>query len=685
MMTTLSQGYRADIDGLRAIAVLAVVLFHIGIPGLDGGFVGVDVFFAISGYLISRLLLNELHVTETVNLPAFFARRIRRLLPALLLVIACTLALSTLLLFPEELPRLGKSAMAVPLLVANHHFMKLSGGYFDPSVDLMPLLHTWSLSVEEQFYLFWPLLFLLLARAGTATELPRRLWAGIAVLGLLSFGVCLHLTMQEPQSAYFLMPTRAWEFAVGALFGLLPGIHYRWLNRSLAGFLGGVLLLGSILLINEQQAFPGWRAMLPVLGVSLLMWSGDTRPQSVLSRVLGTAPLCWIGRHSYSWYLWHWPLLAFGRAYRLGARDFWLDLLLGGVLSLLLAILTYRFVEQPVRQRRPWLFASTRGSLCLGLGLSLSGVGLAAATVEYGKWAQSHQPAIQLPGGYQGDPLRPCPAFLHKGSLAPVALCTVGPAQLTPRLLLWGDSHADHYSPLFDHFGHGQQVATLRRERGSCPPIADVYTVKKGQIQTECAEHSSLVSASLPGLAENGLKGVVLSARWGFYLGRQPLDPGTFDAIAMLASQQTRFEALRVGQAPLDEAGSLLTMERALDKQLSVIGRLGLRTLIIAPSPELPFTVPGCVRRRGADACVYPLKAVQQRRQAVLAVLSRVVARHSQVRLVDPLPLLCDAQLCRSQQNGYLQYSDSAHLTSLAVVAMQPAWLASLRWVAAID
>ena len=680
-MSTPFLVYRADIDGLRALAVLSVVLFHIGIPGFSGGFVGVDVFFAISGYLISRLLLAELQQTGTVSLSAFFARRVRRLLPALLLVITVTLALSVFLLFPEEIPRLGKSAMAVPLLAANHYFIKLSGGYFDPSVDLMPLLHTWSLSVEEQFYLLWPLLFLGVFRCTDAGRLRVRLMAMIAFVIVASFALGEYLLANAPTLAYFLMPARAWEFAIGAWFGLWAG---RLLSLRQSGLIAGfglLVLSASLLWLDKGEQFPGWRALLPVVAVSLLMWAGAQYAENPFSRLLGMRWLTAIGKVSYSWYLWHWPLLALGRAYRLGERDLWLDFLLGGVLSLLLAVLTYRFVEQPVRLRRPGWFSHTRGTLWLGLLMSLLVIALAALAIEYGKKAQTDQPVVELAGSYQGDPARPCVAGNGVHSLPPVLQCTVGPANQAPALLLWGDSHADHYSPLFDQFGGQFAISTLRRERGSCPPVSGVVLVKKGERQQACADYSEQVMASLPALAGAGLKGVVLSSRWGFYQGLPPLDPGTFDAIAMLAAQDKQ-EPLRVGQAPLDQQGSLLALARALRTQLAAMARLNLRVLIIGPSPELPFTVPGCVRRKGDEACVYSRQKVEQRRRAVWLLLQKLAAENRHVRIVDPVPLLCGSEICRSREHGYLQYTDSAHLSARAVQAMQTPWITSLHWVA---
>lgn len=674
--------YRADIDGLRALAVLGVVLFHIGVPGFAGGFVGVDLFFAISGYLISRLLLVELQNSGRVDLAAFFARRVRRLLPALLFVLLTVMLVAPLVLFPEELPRLGKSAMAVPLLWANHHFMQLSGGYFDPAVDLMPLLHTWSLSVEEQFYLLWPLLFMALAKTGRAIHLQTRLLLASWAMAITSFGYGLYLLQSSPSLAYFLMPARAWEFALGAIAGLLPvpAMLMRW-RQWLAG--ASLLVLGWSLFSLEKNAdFPGFLALPPVLAISVLMWLGGAASGSGIYRGLGWGPLRWLGKLSYSWYLWHWPLLALGRAWRLGERDLVADALLGGALALLLAWLTYHLIEQPIRQRRPWGFARTRSSLWLGAGMSLTVVLLASACVEYGKYAQSRQPALEFPGKYQADPARSCQAAEADGQLAAVDKCTVGPAGKAPAILLWGDSHADHYSPLFDQYGVAANVATLRRERGSCPPLAGVYTVKKGRKEAGCAAHSEAVLQSLSALRATGLQAVVLSSRWGFYQGRQPLDPGTFDAIALLDAQNPQ-ETLRVGESPLDFVGSLQALRLALDKQLGQMTSLGLRVLIIAPSPELPYLVPSCVRRRGDDGCSYPQARVEARRAEVMQVLTELATKYPvQVRLLDPVPLLCQDGLCRSSRNGILLYSDSAHLTSFAAQAMQPAWQASLDWAA---
>lgn len=372
--------YRAEIDGLRALAILPVVAFHAGISRLPGGFTGVDVFFVISGFLITTIILADLGAgqdggngtgngTGRFSILEFYKRRILRILPALAVVLAAVVLLSWWLMLPIEFRATGKSVLATALFLSNVYFWKTSG-YFATAAELKPLLHTWSLAVEEQFYVFFPLLLALVARLAR-----RRIPLVIALLSALSFLACVIVTPRDPNSAFFLLPTRIWELGLGALIaaGAAPRVTGAAFRAALA-WAGVALIALGVLILSEESAFPGWNALYPVLGAGLVIAYGAG---TSAGRVLSARPLVHVGRISYSLYLWHWPVIVFAKMAHEGPLG---PLDVAGViaLSFLLADLSWRFVERPFRAADFRLMPAPRvvagGVACLGAFLGLGGL-----------------------------------------------------------------------------------------------------------------------------------------------------------------------------------------------------------------------------------------------------------------------------------------------------------------------
>ncbi len=318
--------YRQDIDGLRAIAVAAVVLFHLGVPGFSGGYVGVDVFFVISGYLISSLIKDKIE-TDRFQLLNFYYRRVRRLLPPLIVTVAGTLFAAAFVLTPDDMIALGRSAVAAVFSLSNFVFYS-EAGYWDTVSELKPLLHTWSLGVEEQFYLFWPALLLLLLRPAIRTFY----WAGLSLLALASATLCIWYTAVDQSAAFYLLPFRVFQFALGALVAPLSGFFVRRDYQLLGSLRNTFFLLGmcailySILLFGPDTLFPGWPVLVPTLGTCLVLLAGSAPGErGRLAHLLMENRLSvWLGVVSYSMYLVHWPVIALYR-YRngveLGAGD----------------------------------------------------------------------------------------------------------------------------------------------------------------------------------------------------------------------------------------------------------------------------------------------------------------------------------------------------------------------------
>ncbi|WP_174873693.1 acyltransferase family protein [Vogesella oryzae] len=679
-----SPAYRADIDGLRAIAVLAVIAYHIGIPGLSGGFVGVDIFFVISGYLISGLLQQELLAHGRVQFAAFFARRIRRLGPALVLVTLCTLLAGYVLLLPDNANSLGREARAVVTLSANHHFLAHAFDYFNAATDLKPLLHTWSLAVEEQYYLVWPLLMLAAWRWGGNSLRVVRLT--LAAVLLSSWLLCLYLSWHNMPMAFYLMPTRAWEFAAGGLLALAPATRWRGegMLALLLGLAGAALTLGAILLFDEHRmVFPGLAASLPVLGAVLLIAAGELSPRNAVSRLLSTRVLTAAGLLSYSWYLWHQPLLALGRSYNVGERALGQDLLLGGGLSLLLAWLTYRWLEQPLRQRRPGAFRTDKQTLKAGLAMSLA-VWLAGTAAMYlpAKYPLPAQQKLMrmmadgpaLPGGC-GMPKDGVP-------LPAASSCRVGAANAPLRLLAWGDSHTDHSFPMYQRLAEQQGIAILRRVYHGCPPLPDAVPVGEGKVRSWCLRHSRAVMQELSQLAASGVTGVLMNVRWNGYTALPVAGSLSITGLAAAnADGSARISgAMLAGSGELDRPHSLQVLQASLDKLAGELAQRRLKLVLLAPEPEFRLPVTECVLRRGADACNVGRTEVDAQRRDIVAILQRVAARHANVRVWDGIARFCDATTCYAADGGVPRFSDRNHMLATMSRSLAGSFAEDFSW-----
>lgn len=317
--------YRPDIDGLRAIAVILVIAYHVALPGITGGFVGVDVFFVISGFLITRLLYEELEGTSQIDLARFYARRFKRLFPALLLVIAASVLVWAVFFVgvPDETQLFAESVRYGTFGFANVFFQHNTTGYFDIDAETMPLLHFWSLAVEEQFYLVWPVLLLTCGRFGSLESLGRRVLIALAVLSITSFvGTEFLLRTGQRPGAFYWMPPRAWELGLGGLvYFARPSFEARWAkHRGLLtslGLAGIVAIVVSGAVFDERTRFPGTTAALPALATAMIMVAGGVA-STVVDRFLSRPWMVALGALSYGWYLWHWPLLVFARLHALG-------------------------------------------------------------------------------------------------------------------------------------------------------------------------------------------------------------------------------------------------------------------------------------------------------------------------------------------------------------------------------
>ena len=544
--------------------------------------------------------MSEVQRSGGLSFKGFYARRIRRLFPALavVVIVTCLLAVVALLPIADQPQDFAEAAVATAVYVSNIHFWLNSPGYFDPSTDVLPLLHTWSLSVEEQFYLAWPPIILAVVALARRLHWPFErtlLVLAVAILAV-SLAWCVYRTHVDPAAAFFLLPARAWELATGAVLAIwLPGVATR---RPVAGTLcsaaGVIAILASVLVLHEDMAVPGHLMVAPVFGTGLIILGGHLADRNPVQAALSTRPMVMIGLLSYSWYLWHWPLLAFARAYELDSRNLARDFSIA-LLALLIAYLSYRFVENPIRHGRPGPFRRDGATLGAGLVVTLVicvSAGLLALWARHAE--QSPRYALLAAAKNDRPPLRSaCHQHDPFEGLAPAAKCIAGGRDRAPRLLLWGDSHADQLSPLMQAFGASSPATpVLSRSFSRCPP-ASVDIWNDPREEAACLAFNAAVLAEARSLRGQGLQGVVLSARWLRLFGAPRLYPT--DAGPGLAGRG------------LDSP----ELAAALESTVRKLTMAGLQVLVVAPIPEMPYDVPGCIARRGTGRCDLQRTAVR--------------------------------------------------------------------------
>lgn len=490
--------YRPDVDGLRAVSVIAVLLFHARLA-CPGGFVGVDVFFVISGFLITSLILRDIE-TGRFQLLEFWSRRVRRILPALTVCLLFTLAAGCLLMLPEDLVELARSGVAQSLFAANIYFWQTLD-YFGGRGERAPLLHTWSLAVEEQFYFVFPFVAYWLARRDRR-RFTQLLWLTAAA----SFALSVVLTDRMQPLAFYMLPTRAWELLCGSLIAChadRPGPAPRqaeWLSwLGLGGILAGIFLYDSSL------PFPGLAAVPPCVGAALIIRSNASH-RTLVGRFLSLRPVVFIGLISYSLYLWHWPIFAFLN-YALREQATMTIRAVAAVAGVVLGGLSWWLVERPFRKPRP---GQTAGRvIAWGLGASAVPLALWAAVVATNGWENRFSPRFreflatrEMSKSHRSLPLE----TIQTGSLHPL-----GESGAPPCYMVWGDSHAIALGEGFDTVGRELGIPGQMIVRQGMPPLL-------GSARRRSHEEAlAVIDASLTRIASSGVKHVVLCARWSYY------------------------------------------------------------------------------------------------------------------------------------------------------------------------
>ncbi|MFL5618564.1 MAG: acyltransferase family protein [Gemmatimonadaceae bacterium] len=648
--------FRPDIEGLRGVAILLVVLFHARVPAFAGGFVGVDVFFVLSGFFITGLLVRERETTGDVDLSEFYGRRALRLLPALIVVLLATLAIVFTLYAPIDRPLVAGTARSVAMHAGNVEFARGALNYFGSSDN--PLLHTWSLAVEEQFYLVWPLLLVVLVpillRDDTdSTAMRRTAMKAVALVGLASLAASLVLTTTAQPWAFFGMPTRIWEFALGGLLSLvLVGrIDASPRGATLLQAFGLAAIGAAVATYDRATPYPGAAALLPALGACAIIAGGDRAPEGAITRALGAEPLRWLGRLSYAWYLWHWPLVGLGEvldpAIGVPGRLLWT------ALALALACLTYRLVERPARSgafsRIPdrWL-----ASAALVASVAVALLAHAAMRDAERRIAATGQRTF---AAARGDRMtHRCWANTVEDARTP---CLLGDRSSSTVIALLGDSHAEHWLGGLDRAGreHGWRIDAM--VKGGCP-VADMTELGSARFTRYYRECARYREAMLRRIVAMRPAAVVLSS-WDHYI---PPD----------------------GKAE-DWQVSPTMWERGLRRTYARLTAAGINTIVLRDVPRTGFDVPACLSRLAARlpfarACTYDRETSVSR---IAIVAQDRAARGLPVFLLDMNDQVCDTPRCQVVRNGAIVYTDDNHLTESFSRSIAPAL--GMRIAAAMD
>lgn len=492
--------YRADIDGLRCVAVLAVVTFHYGVPKFSGGFVGVDVFFVISGFVITSQIFRELQ-DNSFSLLTFYDRRIRRILPATVVVIGATLVAGSFLLPPSDYARLGHSAIASGTGLANFYFFAHSG-YFEPAHKSLPLLHTWSLGVEEQFYVVWPLLLVFLARRSNLSK-PTIVVALIITIAL-SFAASVAVVRFDQSQAFYMLYTRAWELGLGALLVFLPAIS-SVVCAELAAGIGAGLIYFAIVSLSSQSVFPGANALWPCLGAALIIM--PKQRETMVARLLSQPPFVFVGAISFSLYLWHWPLYVFYAYYNLSTQLTANAIFFLTAASFALATASYFLIEQPIRRLRPRRVRTVASGALATACICAVGSTVVAANGFPARFSPeslkfyAFSPAPMVPEEYQRCFLTS--SGRNDDSDFDVAKC-LHMSVTKPNVMILGDSHAAQFGQALRL--EFPDINFIQVTASGCQPVLPLRGRRRCTLLLTRAFNEFLM--------QNKFDGVLLSARW---------------------------------------------------------------------------------------------------------------------------------------------------------------------------
>ena len=643
------QPYRPEIDGLRAIAVIPVVLFHCGVAFFSRGFIGVDIFFVISGYLISLKLLEEV-AQDKLSLVGFYQNRAKRILPALNTMMLATAIAALILMPPDELSSFGESLFYASAFLANHFFLSTTD-YFAPTADSLPLLHTWSLAVEEQFYFGFPLLLGLLWKKYRRYVFP-------VLIGMLIISYLLHLlgTKNFPASSYFYLATRAWELLAGATLAFHLSRSHRQQVKPAMKSLGGLLGLALITLSlvgwpGDQPPAPYLWTLLPVLGTVLLI--GSTDKNQLLGKFLASRPMVYVGRLSFSLYLWHFPIFAFAKIQEHANHE------ASSIVLLLTFLVTvsaasFHWIENPIRylknpSMRFWLVM-----ICVQTGLLAFGYALHRHT-SFFKTYTPEQELISAKFNFQPQSLSW--QLCEQASLENP--CFGGDTQAKEKIVLIGDSHAFTLFDALSQQAKDMHLKLVVYTKGNCPPL---WVNEPYGYTDKCLDSNQKVFEHL--MRQPDIHAVVLSARWAWYFQGTGFDNGQRGYIG----KPSPF----MKQLPLNSARRNIVLDDWVQQTLTKLSQFRPEIYVINTIPEPGWVLP----KKSIDLALLPLDIEQTLRYDKRVFIARnkgfdeALARFAQtgsIRLVQASAVLCPEEgapvLCLTWHKGLPLYTDDNHIS----------------------
>lgn len=629
--------YRKDIDGLRSIAVMLVVLYHFGFTGITGGFVGVDVFFVISGFLITQIIAKQV-ANGTFSFKQFYTRRIKRLMPAMLAMVSITFVVFSFVLLPSDYEMLASSIIYVSGYLANIFFWQEYGGYFAGATQEAPLLHTWSLAVEEQFYVFWPVFILLTYRWLGATKT-------IYVTLFLTVGAVFfseYANKVTIGAAYYLLPTRAYELMIGALLALswknLPNP-----NKPTADLLsvGGLLMiLYSAFTLSKADTFPGFNALLPTIGTAFLIYSHRVH-QGIINNLLSNNIAVFIGLISYSLYLWHWPIIVM-----INYMDITLSLF-GRIalvaLAIFIATLSFYFIEKPMRTTK----ASDKNVVLLSYATpSVLLIVICSAVLFNNGFKQRFSEevnAMDYAINTHSNVLRnKCHASLAGATNQPNDSCVLGKVDGNISGYLVGDSHANHYSGFIDELAKYDGARVQDHTLDRCPPIFGLRWGKSEFKAEQCYLRNKINKEHI---LETKPDFVVLAASW-------PNERSTmaFDEIS------GKF---------VKGAAAVNLVSTKLNETIQFLDEQGIKTILLTDTPYIDSAKYTCPIKKALFNDALDCQIHDSRNNFLTVELEDLTKKYATLKVIEPRDVICSNDKCSLSLNGVPLYRDIDHLNDL--------------------
>jgi peptidoglycan/LPS O-acetylase OafA/YrhL len=609
-----------QIQGLRALAALLVTLFHA--KWVNGGFIGVDIFYVISGFLITGLLLREIERTGTINFKVFYARRFKRLLPTSFFVLALTAIFSWMLVPPTMRSSLGRDVIAASLYVSNYLFAWWQADYQNLDATPSPVIHYWSLAVEEQFYLVWPLLILVFFMAATKLKLKKVLTLLVAGVTALSLVFSIYQTETSPIWAFYSLPTRAWELGLGALLVLLPPVR----TKKLVGLLGFIFIIVSAFIFGETTAFPGLNAVLPVMGTVMLIATINTWPP-FLNHVANSRLFQWLGEISYPLYLWHWPLLVLPSTYFARPLEVY-ERILAIIATIVLADLTHRFIEEPFRKTKtiPTLVFKRSGVITL--------VSVLIGTVII--FSSSDKIDVSgINGAVSLAQIKARPLVYDDGCHANYAQtnsdkCEYADKKSQKTMVLYGDSHAAQWFPALVEIASRSGYKLISLTKSACPAVDTVRLDQGGFKMSRCKQWRI-----------NSIKRI------------QEIDP---DVLIMSSFQY-------FAQPPrfTDREKWWNDGQRKL---LTEVKNVSPHLIYLTDTPHPLRDIPACLANYSISKCN------TTQRSENLSI--------SGFNIINPNPWLC-SRVCPAVKDGVVAYRDASHISVDIAIALIPRLTQALR------